>query len=111
MAEKLESLIENKYNTALQNGSLFFFETETETKSEAGIEFQITHAPSLLAKPKLKCKGCSWQHEPVRKPKPRTSRQGPQGPSFAPKQILRRPSPPPCCNKRVQEANRTTFTK
>lgn len=40
MVEKLESLIENKYNTALQNGSLFFFETETETKSEAGIEVQ-----------------------------------------------------------------------
>lgn len=40
MVEKLESLIESKYDTALQNGSLFFFETETESKSEAGIEVQ-----------------------------------------------------------------------
>jgi hypothetical protein len=40
MIEKLETLIENKYNTALQNGNLLFFETEIETKSQDGIEVQ-----------------------------------------------------------------------
>ncbi|KAH8551098.1 ATP adenylyltransferase-domain-containing protein [Umbelopsis sp. PMI_123] len=52
MAGRLETEIEEKYNAALQNGNLLFFKTETETKSEGGIEFQITHAPSLLSKPK-----------------------------------------------------------
>ncbi|KAI8583029.1 hypothetical protein K450DRAFT_225974 [Umbelopsis ramanniana AG] len=71
MIEKLETLIENKYNTALQNGSLFFFETETETKTQDGIEFQITNAPSLLSKPKsADVKNGAGNEDPFENPNP-----------------------------------------
>ncbi|GAB5593016.1 bifunctional AP-4-A phosphorylase/ADP sulfurylase [Umbelopsis nana] len=52
MLDKLETLVEEKYLSALQSGNLIFFNTDTETKSEGGIEFQIKHAPSLLSKPR-----------------------------------------------------------
>lgn len=38
MLDKLETLVEEKYLSALQSGNLIFFNTETETKSEGGIE-------------------------------------------------------------------------
>ncbi|KAI7852064.1 ATP adenylyltransferase-domain-containing protein [Circinella umbellata] len=46
----LSNLIEEKYNIALKNKDLLFYETTKVTKNVDGVEFEITYAPPLANK-------------------------------------------------------------
>ncbi|KAM3583055.1 bifunctional AP-4-A phosphorylase/ADP sulfurylase [Umbelopsis sp. WA50703] len=70
MLDNLETNIKAKYDSALESRDLYFFETTSETKDVNGVEFQLTHAPSLLLKPKPEGVGEQDVADPFENPNP-----------------------------------------